>query len=84
MRFSSEAGQVEELVEEILELLIPRSQTASSSTCSRAELDAGNDVVHVAVYPEMKKVTPNAAKGSIPYESFFDLNRGQFRSEVRS
>jgi len=37
----------------------------------KAELDSGNDVVHVSVYPEMKKVTPNAAKGSIPYESFF-------------
>jgi hypothetical protein len=37
----------------------------------RAELDSGKDVVHVSIYPGMKKVTPNAAKGSIPYETFF-------------
>lgn len=43
----------------------------------RAELDAGNDVVHVAVYPEMKKVTPDAAKGSIPYESFFSKDAAE-------
>jgi integrase len=34
------------------------------------ELEAGNDVVMVPVYPEMKLVVPNACKGNIPYYTF--------------
>jgi integrase/ribosomal protein L40E len=37
----------------------------------KAELDAGKETVHVPVYVEMKRVTPNAAKNSLPYTTFF-------------
>jgi site-specific recombinase XerD len=34
------------------------------------ELDAGKEVVAIPVYPEMKKVDPDACKGSLPYTTF--------------
>lgn len=36
----------------------------------RSELEKGNDIVKIPVYPEMKRVEPEACKGNIPYYSF--------------
>jgi integrase len=38
----------------------------------RKDLESGLKVVRVPVYPEMKKVDPDACKGEIPYYTFVD------------
>ncbi len=46
--------------------------------------DLKNDIVLVPVYPEMKKVVPNACKNNIPYYTFFDpLSTEALRAYLR-
>ncbi len=36
----------------------------------KSELEHGNDVIHVPVYPEMKKIVPDACKNLVPYHTY--------------
>ena len=37
----------------------------------KSELEGKKEVIHVPVYPEMKKLVPDACKNLIPYHAFF-------------